>query len=140
MRKQLEEILNKDIGEIIKSSDSLILLDLASKLLLNGCQPGFCEKSQRTYYTLLKEKGIELLTQYEKIMTSTCKLKGSGLRHYHAYGFVQLEKITDEQAVDMLSKKLLSIDEFDVLPAGYLKPEPEKVKRTYNKKDSEPEN
>ena len=75
-------------------------------------------------------------------MVSTCKLKAKGLRHYHAYGFVQLESITDDQAIDMLNKGLLKIDEFEILPDGYVKSESEnvRVKRTYTKKeDSEPE-
>lgn len=122
MLKEINEILSKDVEEVIASPLSLQLLRIYSKLYLNGGQPGVCAKSQRLYYNKLKED-YQMNTE---ILNRTCVPNFEGLKyipgvfkdgkliagHVHVMGAT----LTDAQAIKYLENGVLKESDFKVLP------------------------
>ena len=133
MVEALKEIFKNDIEAVIKSPQlSLSLLNCASKLLLNGKQPGVCSRSQRAYYNELKIKGMSKAKLLEEAKKRTCVPAWKGLAYHSKSGsHFSDELINDEQAIRAL-KNGFPESKFEVLPEGYNKVV-DVVKDTYNK-------
>lgn len=117
---EVNELINSDVEEIIKSSASLDLLKIYSILYLNGAQPRTCASSIRNYYFELKKTGIMKAEKLEAIKNRTCKPKWNGLRLINGDHFSN-EWITDEEAIKLLQRGYLNESDFDVLPDGFKK-------------------
>jgi hypothetical protein len=125
--KDLEEILSKTVEEVIASPLSLKLLNLYSKLYLNGEQPRWCESCQRDYYNQLKCEGYLKIKLMEEIEKRTCIPAWNGLKYIHKAGrHYNHELITDVEAIDLLERGFLSESDFIKMPEGF-NPEDAKV-------------
>ncbi len=123
----LEDILSKTVEEVINSSLSLKLLNLYSKLYLNGEQPRWCASCQRDYYSQLQREGHLKIKEMEEIEKRTCVPAWNGLKYIHKAGrHYNNEIITDTQAIDLLERGFLTEQDFTKLPEGY-NPEDAKV-------------
>ena len=123
MLDRVSKLINHELGDVLSSPVlSKELLLLYSVLFLAGAQPSFCAQCQKKYYQKLKTQGIMKAKEYESIKKRTCKPAWHGLmyinkmaRHYNS------ELITDEQAIELLNKKLLKESNFEKLPENYKK-------------------
>ena len=125
MVSTVTRILSMQVEDIIKSSACLDLMKCYSKLYLNGAAPRSCEASQRYYFAELQKNGIEKAKRYEMTQIRTCKPAFGGNLYISKYGFVHGEMITDEQAIYLLTNKLLPESMFAKLPDGYAIKQPE---------------
>jgi hypothetical protein len=127
LRQDLEEVLSKTVEEVIASPLSLKLLNLYSKLYLNGEQLGWCESCQRDYYWTLKREGHLKIEVMEEIEKRTCEPAWTGLKYIHTEGrHYNNEIITDKQAIDLLEKGVLTEADFVKMPEGF-NPEDAKI-------------
>lgn len=113
-------ILVKPVGEVIASQASLDLIYCYSKLYLNGAQCSTCEVSMRKYYNELEKTGLVMAEKFDNLKNRTCKPAWNGnkyipkaARHYSS------EYITDDEAVDLLNRGILTANDFDTFPVGY---------------------
>lgn len=113
-------ILVKPVGEVIASQASLDLIYCYSKLYLNGAQCSTCEVSMRKYYNELENTGLIMAEKFDNLKNRTCKPAWNGnkyipkaARHYSS------EYITDDEAVDLLNRGILTANDFDTLPGDY---------------------
>lgn len=122
MLEELGELLGMDIEDIISSVHSLTLLNIYSKLYLNGAQPRNCAASQRKYYNELKK---DYKMKKEKI-ERTCIPAWEG-RIYRPGVFkkgvlvaghlhIMAGSLTDEQAKKHLKTGALKEKDFIRLP------------------------
>ena len=122
MLEELDELLGMDIEDIISSVHSLTLLNIYSKLYLNGAQPRNCAASQRKYYNELKK---DYKMKKEKI-ERTCIPAWEG-RIYRPGIFkkgvlvaghlhIMAGSLTDEQAKEHLKTGALKEKDFIRLP------------------------
>jgi len=115
------EIINKEFEEVYSSSLSLKLLNIYSKIYLDGAQPNYCKAAQQSYYNLLQSEGLQKAKIMDEILKSTHKTNVKGLmyigkpfcRHF------DLENLTDKQATDLLQSGWLKENQFDKLPELY---------------------
>lgn len=135
MKHRLEELLKYDIKEIVGSPLVLELLDVYSKLFLNGSQPSYCEKCLTKYYYQLKQYGMEQQERIQKIKDRTCIPAWNGLKYIPAVArHFNSDLITDEEATDCLIDGKLRESHFKKLPDIYLE-----LKKEPEKKDQEKE-
>lgn len=123
MLEQLDELLGMDIEEIISSVHSLTLLDIYSKLYLNGAMPRNCAASQRKYFNELKK---DYKMKKEKI-ERTCIPAWNGRMYipgvFNTKGelvaghlHIMSEILTDEKAKELLKIGALKKKDFLRLP------------------------
>lgn len=120
MIADLEEIISKDFEDIYTSSLSLKLLNIYSKLYLNGKQPRYCKASQLKYWQILCHEGLKKIKEMEN-NKPTFKINRIGLmyvgkpfcRHYN------LQSMSDKDATDLLQKGFLQEKDFSKLPDLY---------------------
>jgi hypothetical protein len=124
MISRINNILAKGIEDIIASVSSLELLDIYSKLYLNGSQPSTCANSLRAYYTEIQLTGLQRAVKLREAMERTNKPNWIGNRFVWG-AFYNDQTITDEQAITLLKNGGLSETDFKVLPLAY-KDEPKK--------------
>jgi hypothetical protein len=122
MLEQLNRLLKMDVEEIISSEHSLTLINIYSKLYLNGGQPKTCAASQRKYYANLKK---DYKMAKEKLKR-TCIPNWEGRKyipgvfkkgvlvagHLHIMG----ASLTDEKAKELLKQRALKEKDFIRLP------------------------
>lgn len=114
-------ILNESFENIVSTELSLKLIGLYSKIYLNGAQCGFCEASQRKYFTQLQIDGMEQAKKIEEAKSRTCIPAWNDLLYVRATGDHYLpHAITDEQAFSLLKNKYIGEDLFTKLPDQYL--------------------
>lgn len=122
LKKDIELILSKPVDEVINSSLSLVLLRCYSLIYLGGKQCQACAKSQRSYYYQIQTNGLRQLEIMETAINKTCKLKTDNLVYIsplqNHYSNVN---ITDEIALNCLSKGYLKESDFETLPEAYQK-------------------
>jgi len=126
MLRNLDLIMSMEVGDVIASPLSLEMLRIYSVLYLGGGQPMSCATSQRKYYEILKKDYMKNKEKLEK----THELKFQGLRyipgirdkegnliagHLHIVG----SAVTDDMALEYLSKGILKEKDFITLPEGY---------------------
>ena len=147
--ERVNNLISKNVEEIIASTDSLELLRCYSILYNEGRQCRSCANSQRDYYKQLSLNGLQKAKEMDEIKIRTCQPNwGKGCTNNNGLKFIHKEGnhysslyITDDQAISLLNRGLLNESDFDVLPEGYSKPlpkfeetpEPKKVKRTLKK-------
>ena len=121
MLKDVEILISKSVGEVLKSPDlTLKLLRVYSKLYLHGAAPGYCERSIRMYHEKLKSDGMFKVNENLKVAQRTCLPKWKGNRYYTAiHTHVSAENLTDEEAVKLLEAGILKSSDFEKLPEGY---------------------
>ena len=130
--EKVKYLLSRNVEDIITSTDSLDLIRCYSILYLNGQQCRFCAASQRSYYNELVRTGLKKAKEMDEAKNRTCVpnwgkgcTNNNGLKFIHKEGnFYSSLLITDEQAISLLNRGLLSESDFDVLPDGYEKPLP----------------
>lgn len=131
MLKDVEILISKSVGEVLKSPDlTLKLLRVYSKLYLHGAAPGYCERSIRLYHEKLKSDGMFKANENLKIAQRTCLPNWKGNRYYTAiHTHVSADNLTDEEAIKLLEAGILKSSDFEKLPEGYgakkKTPEPE---------------
>lgn len=121
MINEVKEIISKDFEEIYTSSLSLRLLDIYSKLYLNGSQPKYCKASQLSYYNRLLVDGINKAIIMDDVLKKTHKTDKVGLmyvgkpfcKHY------DLANMTDKDATNLLQSGWLKEKDFSKLPDLY---------------------
>lgn len=136
MIDKLQKILSTSIEEVVASSLVLDLIDLYSKLYLNGSNPGGCEKCLRTAYNELMKTGMEKIKQLEEIKSRTCKPAWNGLKYINATArHWNSDLITDNEAIKLLEAGHLKKVDFEILPFDFEKPIPdEKVIQDFEKR------
>jgi hypothetical protein len=120
MKAIVNEILSYEVGEVISTPLSLKLLKCYSALFLQGGQPRFCARSQTSYYQQIKLEGLKRAELLEAVQMRTCKPKFEGIKWFYSTGEnVNDEWITDEQAISLLNRGLLTENDFITLPINY---------------------
>jgi len=125
MVKDVELLINTGLDEIENSSLVILMLRVYSKLynqpdavhiLGNSCKN--CKRKIKKIYEQLKINGMKLAQNLDK--PRTCKPAWTGLRyisgaakHFHADTF------TDENAISLLDKGVLTQSDFITLPSGW---------------------
>jgi len=141
LRIEYEELMAMDVEGIISSSHSIRLLNLYSKIFLNGAEPRSCATSQRSYYQILKSLSMEQVNRLDQ--KRTCQPNWVGLRYINGRHYSP-DNITDEEALTLLKAGLLTDANFKKTPDGWrlgkvsetpATPKP-KAKRTRTKKAS----
>jgi len=133
MVKDVELLINTGLDEIENSSLVILMLRVYSKLynqpdavhiLGNSCKN--CKRKIKKIYEQLKINGMKLAQNLDK--PRTCKPAWTGLRyisgaakHFHADTF------TDENAISLLDKGILSKNDFIKLPDGYGVEQPKQI-------------
>ena len=118
MVELINQILSKDVEEVISSPLSLSLIKCYSVLYCGGQQVRVCAVSQRGYYQQLKINGLKkAMEQQDK----TCKLANDDLYYIRAIGgHLSNSNITDETALMCLKNGWLKEKHFEKLPDAYL--------------------
>ncbi len=147
MVADIEEILSKDVKEVISSPLSLKLLRICSTLYLGGAQPRWCEKSQTNYYNQLAIDGLQKAKTMIEISERTCQIKEDAcifitdLQQHITNG-----NITDSIACEGLTKGWFKESLFIKLPECWVNKDEPKAeiageqetettqKRVYNKR------
>lgn len=125
MVKDVELLINTGLDEIENSSLVILMLRVYSKLYnepdaihILGSSCKNCKQKVKKIYQQLKFNGMELAQNLDK--PRTCNPAWNGLRyisgaarHFHADTF------TDENAISLLDKGILSKSDFITLPEGY---------------------
>ncbi len=124
MQKDIEEILSKDVKEVINSPLSIKLLKVYSTLYLGGAQPRWCAKSQTTYYNQIAINGLQKLKAMKDIIERTCELKNDMLIYASSLAMhITNANITDWIACEGLTKGFLKESQFIKLPDCWLNKE-----------------
>lgn len=121
--EDVQQILSKDIENIVKTQDSLLLINCYSKLYLCGGNPGWCERSQRKYYSELQKTGIIKAMEYNEIQNKTNVPNWQGIKFICKNGkafHVNSEWMPDLKAFDLLVNGFLSESDFKILPQKYI--------------------
>lgn len=138
MVNRLEILLSHNFREIVGSPLVLELMDIYSKLFLNGSQVGYCEKCLSTYYNQLIKNGKEMAQLYEQVKKRTCKPAWNGLRYIPRQArHFNSDLMTDEQATELLIDGVFKESDFEVLPEIYI--EMKSDKKTDQQKESIPD-
>lgn len=118
MISDINEILSKDVKEVINSPLSIKLLKIYSALYLGGGQPRWCEKSQTSYYNQIAIDGIKKASEMNKeIIERTCELKSDIQIYVSSLGMhIMNSNITDKIAIEGLKKGYLKESNFVKLP------------------------
>lgn len=131
MLEQLDELLGMDIEEIISSIHSVTLLNIYSKLYLNGAMPRNCAASQRKYFNELKKDYKMKKKELERIcipawdgrmyIPGVFNKKGELVAgHLH----IMSEVLTDERAKELLKIGALKEKDFLRLPGEKTEKQP----------------
>ena len=141
MISEIQEILSKDVKEVISSPLSLKLLKIYSTLYLGGAQPRWCEKSQTSYYNQLAVNGLQKAKTMSEILERTCQIKEDScvfitdLQQHITNG-----NITDWIACEGLTKGWFKESLFIKLPDCWLnKDEPKSKSKTETETEAEAE-
>ena len=117
MQNDIEEILSKDVKEVINSPLSIKLLKIYSVLYLGGSQPRWCAKSQTNYYNQIAIDGLQKFNSMKDIIERTCKLKPDMMIYSSQLAtHITDANITDWIACEGLTKGFLKESQFLVLP------------------------
>lgn len=121
MQKELNEILSFSDSEIL-NNESLLLrfLRIYSNLYLNKSQPRWCSKCHAKYLQELRKTGFMKTELMEQIKNRTLIPNFKGIMYTAKIGHINSETITDDQATDLLNRKILPERLFIKLPDSYL--------------------
>ena len=116
-KSDIEEVLQKEVKEVISSSLSLKLLKIYSILYLGGAQPRWCERSQTNYYNQIALNGYQKLNEMKEILERTCELKKDIMIYVSSLAMhITSANITDGIACEGLTKGFLKESQFIKLP------------------------
>lgn len=117
MLNDIQEILSKDVKEVINSPLSIKLLKIYSTIYLGGAQPRWCAKSQTSYYNQIAIDGIKKLNAMKDILNRTCELKPDMMIFSSQLAIhITNANITDRIACEGLTKGFLKESQFIKLP------------------------
>jgi hypothetical protein len=130
---RVNKILEKSFEEINSSTLIIELLRLYSDLYLNGFQVSTCAKCHYDYYLKLKTNGVMKAIEKDKNKTTHVIKKkpnqrGDRLLYSTKCGHVNLDRMTDRDAVFLLENKILKEADFIKLPETY-NPEREPIEK-----------
>ena len=116
-KSDIDEVLQKEVKEVISSPLSLKLLNIYSILYLGGSQPRWCERSQTSYYNQIASTGYQKLNEMKEILNRTCELKPDMLIYVSSLAMhITSANITDWIACEGLTKGFLKESQFIKLP------------------------
>jgi len=117
MVEEVEKLINVGFEEIKTSSElTKSLLRCYSILYLGGKQPnGLCLNSQKRYHQQIKKNGIMKAKNLDK-KTCVCKKKGIMYASLTLKKHINLEEITDRDALALIKDGTLKKEDFSVLP------------------------
>jgi hypothetical protein len=121
IRQIIESIKQAKFEEVINSDLAVNLLYAWSQLFNYGQQPSWCAKCMRRYYTELINNGLDMVSKFEESQNRTCVPKWLGDKYIHRAGrHYNNFYLTDKEAIELLNKGLISEDQFEKLPDGYV--------------------
>ena len=117
MVERVANILRHEWREIIGSPLIIELLDIYSKLYLNGGQPNACERCHREYFAKLIKNGKIMAEKYQEVLNRTCIPAWKGVKYIPKQArHFDSENMTDAEAIRFLKQGQLDEDDFIKLP------------------------
>lgn len=117
---KMYDIVVNNTFETIKKDGAMImaLLRLYSTLYLNNAPTLMCEACHQKYYNKINQNGKIMLSRYKEIQEKENEPIKKGLKFLGApiNKHVFWEQITDSEALDYISKGVLSEDDFKKVP------------------------